>query len=232
MPILFENPPDAPAHWQPGPPAPALPTGEVHLWRARLDGAPERGIATLSTGEIIRAGRCASAAERSRFLAARVFLRDVLARYLRVAPGALRLGGASIYTSAACGTLRFTLSEAEDLALLAVSRSSGLGVDVERVRDDLPFDEMAACFFEPDDQWRLRTVFPREQKAWKFFDFWTTGEARSKAAPMHPFSTERQPLSMHRLSPAEGFLAAVAVRETAGETDGAPSPRLALWDWC
>ena len=84
------------------------------------------------------------------------------------------------------------------------------------------FGMMAPVVFR---QWGVRTTFCREEKAWKFFDFWTTGEACFRAAPMtttHLNSASNR-LSLHRLSPAEGFVAAGAVA-------GARS-RLALWDW-
>lgn len=226
MSILLENPEPAAAaaHWRSASGTPELPPDEVHVWRAWMDDRQRPCMDTLSTAEIIRAERSSTDAKRNRRLASRVFLRDVLARYLQVAPADLRLdGGAPFYSSPASGTLRWTLSKSENLALLAVARTSGLGVGVERVRDNLPFDEMAASFLEPEEQWGLRTVFAREQKAWKFFDFWTTNEARSKAAPMHPFRSA-SPLSVHRLSPADGFLAAVAF-------GGPQSSRLALWDW-
>jgi len=225
MPILLENQTPAAARWHRGAASPELPPGEVHVWRAWLDEVWNENLDTLSMNEIIRAERRANAAERNRDLAGRVFLRDVLSRYLCIAPQDLRLdAGAPFYSSPASGTLRWTLSESENLALLALSRASNLGVGVERVHEDLPFDEMAAHFLEPEEQSGLRTTFAREQKAWKFFDFWTTSEARTKAAPMHPFQAPR-PLALHRLSPAEGFLAAVAVGGAHA------SSRLALWDW-
>lgn len=213
-----------PMIWSRGPEQPLLRLGEVHLWRASLDD-PQlfEALDMLSLTEIIRAEQCASERERDRCVAQRVFLRGVVSRYLDVAPDEIELGEiGSEPTCIPSSLLHVTASQSEELALVAISASSGVGLDVEQVRPDLPFEEMAEHFLDPVQQWGLRITFSSQEKAWKFFDFWTTSEACFRANPMH----SRQPasqLSLHRLSPADGFLAAVAV--------SGGSSRLALWDW-
>jgi hypothetical protein len=214
--------PSITAHdWLPSPSRPLLRVGEVHVWRAALHDPRLLGRDTLSLGEVIRAERCHSVTERNRYIAARVFLRDVLSRYTGTTASELCLNEDDAEVSVALSTLRFTSCQSEDLALIAVTHAREVGVDVERVCGDLPFEELAAHFFEPSEQWSVRTVFAPEQKAWKFFDFWTTNEACSKVAAM--CQTSKSTLSFHKLLPADGFLATLAV--------GGGSSHLALWDW-
>src|SRR5205823_2924461 len=98
----------------------------------------------------------------------------------------------------ALSTLRFVFAEAEEVALLAVAPHGEFGLEVERVRDDLPFDDMAAHFFDPEDQWGVRITHCPTEKASKFFDCWTRNEAWQQAA-----LSER----VHRICPADGFAA-------------------------
>jgi 4'-phosphopantetheinyl transferase len=219
LPDTFQ-PPAFSARWSPGPEQPQLGPGEVHVWRAALADVQLFDCDILSPGEIIAAEHLPDDDECDRYIAFRVFLRNVLSRYTGIARADLRLSESAPFPIA-LSTLRFACSQSDDLALVAVSHGRDLGVDIQRVRDDLPFDEMAEHFFEPEAQWGLRTTRCPREKAWKFFDFWTTSEATSKAAPMHSAAKSR--LSLHKLAPANGFLATLAV-------SGA-EPCLALWDW-
>lgn len=233
MPTLTEisevsSEPAAPAleqQWSPAPEQPTLEAGGVHIWRALLDdprlAAPD-AFDSLSLQEIIHAERLPSPDERTRYIALRMFLRNVLSRYTGIAPAELRLSAEETQSPVALSMLRFTYSHSDGVALLAITHARALGVEVERVREDLPFEEIAGHFFEPREQWDLRILFSPEQKAWKFFDFWTTNEACLKATSLHSTHSSAS-LSLYKLVPATGFLATVAIH-------GADS-RLALWAW-
>ena len=82
--------PDA---WEPGPAAPRLAEGEVHVWRASLAASADelaRLHALLSGEEQTRAARFKFEVHRGRFIAGRGIQRLLLARYLGVAPPAIR----------------------------------------------------------------------------------------------------------------------------------------------
>jgi 4'-phosphopantetheinyl transferase len=173
----------------------------------------------LSASEIVGAERCVNPAERDRELAMAAMLRDVLSRYVGVMPDELGFHrDARGRRTLSLSTLQFNASRAENMALIVVAPSGDVGVEVEQVRNDLPFDEMAAHFFEPEDEWNIRIAHAPALKASRFFDSWTGCEAFAQAdsrVGSTPF--------LHRFCPADGFAAAVAV------TDAEARP--IFWNW-
>src|SRR3954464_14142328 len=89
-------PPESAAAWTAPPPVLTLCAGEVHLWRADLDGGGEDEVPrlgrTLAPDERARAASFVFAPDRRRFTIGRAALRAVLARYLAVQPEAVALG--------------------------------------------------------------------------------------------------------------------------------------------
>ncbi|MEA3208410.1 MAG: 4-phosphopantetheinyl transferase [Chthoniobacter sp.] len=214
-------------NWQPGDTAPSLRAGEVHLWRANLDeqaGSP----APLSPAEWIRADRFHFERDRRRFIAGRGILRRVLARYLGIP------AEETLLTTGPHGkpqlegdtTLRFNLSHSDDLMLLAVTHVREIGVDLEFMRDNVPFETLADHYFDPEDAWDLR-LLPAAQRAWKFYDIWTCMEARLKASGAglaHGFTlTEPDRWALLKFTPAAGYTATLAVE--GGDF------QLQCWSW-
>lgn len=212
---------------------------EIHLWWVALDRtvADEARLrALLTEDERARAAAYARAVDRRRFLVARAVLRRLLGRYLDAPPAAVPLAygprGKPHVTGRA--DLRFNVSHSAGLALIGVARGREIGVDVERVRDDVDIEAFAARSFSPRELAALRALeAPARRRA--FFDCWTRKEAYIKARgdglaiPLDAFDVsvapgERatllevraDPLEAHRWSliapvaPA-GFAAAVAV---------------------
>ncbi len=178
--------PDAP--WEPGPERPALAEDEVHVWRVALEppapllGRLER---TLSEDERTRADRFRFPAHRTRYVAGRGALRDLLGRYLRRDPGSLRFTYTAHGKPALAGQegpdgLRFNLSNAEDLALVAVARGRELGVDLENLREMPDGASIAERFFSAPENEVFRGVPPERRDA-AFFACWTRKEAFVKA---------------------------------------------------
>ncbi|RAJ38453.1 4'-phosphopantetheinyl transferase [Kitasatospora sp. SolWspMP-SS2h] len=189
------RPPDhrPPGHWPPGPAAPVLAPGEVHVWRARLDlpaPAARRYADLLDAGERARAADCRLPLERARHVAAHGALRTVLARYTGRAPADLRLHrtargrprlAPAPDTAPDTAGLDFNLSHSGGLALIAVTRTGTVGVDLELVRTDLDHRAMAARFLDPADA-RLIAALPPAAGRHAFFTRWTWREAYAKAA--------------------------------------------------
>src|SRR5581483_2836381 len=199
---------------------------QIHVWRAWLDDPRLLALSSdvLALCEIVEAERCVSSLERDRQLAMRGFLRDVLARYVGASPHELRFTrDRAGRLSLALSTLHFNFCHAENVALVAVAPYGEIGLELEHVRDDLPFDEVAAHFFEPEHHWGIRTTLCHTQKARKFFDCWTTTEASLQAVALRR-EADAEPVCVHRICPAESYLAALAV--VANE------PQFALWNWC
>ncbi len=172
----------------PVPPRPCLEmrAGEIHVWRADLDRRPEdlnwfRQL--LSEDERARAERFHFEADRNRFVAARAFLRTVLASYLDVQPDALRFcygphGKPALDAPAAA--LHFNMSHSDGCALLAVSRAGELGIDLERLRPVLELDGIARRHFSGRELAALSRL-PGKERLEAFFRAWTRKEACLKA---------------------------------------------------
>lgn len=101
----------------------------------RLDLSSERisDCATLLDGyETERASKFIAARDRQRYIAAHGQMRNILSRYLNVAPKAISiLQGAGLKPKLSDDKLFFNLSHSENYALLAVSYTGEVGVDLE-----------------------------------------------------------------------------------------------------
>jgi 4'-phosphopantetheinyl transferase len=215
--------------WQTALSHPAIRGGDVHVWRATLDPASPEIRETLSPDEWLRAGRFHFERDRERFVAARGLLRTILGRYVEQSPRDLQFTFGPNGKPALHGmdtTLRFNLSHSDDLLLLAVSHAREVGVDVELMRDNVPFETLADRYFEPEDAWTLRLLSPREKTS-RFYDMWTTTEARLKASGVGLAEGTRvvnpERWSLLRLMPADGYAAALAVEGR--------SFQLNCWSW-
>src|SRR4051794_36658174 len=144
--------PEESSTWTEPPLSPSLKTGTVHVWRIALNQQDEKLDAfrsTLEADELERAARFHFEKHRRHFIAARGFLRAVIARYLGSQPGALRFEYGT-YGKPGLGsghTLRFNLSHSNEIALLAVAPDAELGVDVEHIRADFASEDIARRYF-------------------------------------------------------------------------------------
>ena len=157
---------------------------EVHVWHFSLDlPAQELGslLELLDGDEKERAARFKFPAPRHQYIASHAFLRAVLGRYLGVDSGVLRFRTSSHgKPELAAGDLDFNLSHTEGVAVLAITRRWPVGVDVERVRENVEPLELAERFFSrPEAEW-LRAQ-PDAQRIPAFFACWTAKEAYIKA---------------------------------------------------
>ena len=219
-----------PADWQTSTGQPALQPGEVHLWRVQLAEAHPRELAELlAPAEALRAQRFHFARDRERFIAGRGLLRVILGRYLDVDPGELRFAlGAhgKPEIEGVCSALRFNLSHSGDLMLLAVTHARAVGIDLELIRENVPFQTLADYYFDPEDAWQLRLLRGPE-RAGKFYELWTSTEARLKASGRGlgegPRILEPDRWSLLALTPAAGYAAALAVEGSEFQ--------LQYWSW-
>ncbi len=161
--------------------------GEVDIWHATLDRSPielDRMIRSLSANERERAARFHFDRDRNHFVAGRSILRDILSRYLACGPGEVRLmagaHGKPELAAPAGRLLRFNLSHATGIALYAIAHGREVGIDLECIRADLQYDDIAEKFFAPGEIRRLREL-PPDQRIRGFFNCWTRKEAYVKA---------------------------------------------------
>jgi 4'-phosphopantetheinyl transferase len=142
--------------------------------------------------------------------------------------------------------LNFNLSHSESMALYAITRNMESGVDLERVRSDVEYEEIAKHFFSVNEVAILRTI-PIEKKLEAFYRCWTLKEAYIKArgkglslpldsfdvsfAPWEPpmlLITKEEPQerslwTLLELKPGLGYMGALAVKGIGC--------RLKYWDW-
>jgi 4'-phosphopantetheinyl transferase len=166
----------------------SLSENEVQLWRvdiSKLAIGLDRWHLLLSSDEQERARRFLSLPAREQFVVTRGVLRTVLAAYLAGDPKRL-IFHYSANKKPALGPpfdnsgVRFNVSHAMGVALLAFSRRLELGVDVESVDRQLEFDTISRQFFSRQEQIQLDAVAPEEKPA-AFFRCWTRKEAYIKA---------------------------------------------------
>lgn len=164
-----------------------LPAGHIHVWRAIVDIPSDRLQVyqeTLSPDELERAQRFKGSQLRQRFTAARGILRQILARYLRIPPGDIRLlsgpFGKPLLQDPAGSTLHFNVSHSQQLAVYAVSHDLEVGIDLEEDRDSLDYAGLAERICSPEEFMVFQNLPQAEQRA-AFFRCWTRKEAFVKA---------------------------------------------------
>ena len=201
----------------------------MHSWCVRLDVPPETSAglyATLTSDERNRSARLRFEHDRRRFVVAHGVLRELLGRYLGIAPGAVRF----VYNafgkpelSSELGRLKFNLSHSADLALIAIAADAEIGVDLEFIRggEQADWAEIARCFFSAAERDRLNTL-PSHVYAQAFFSCWTKKEAYVKARGEGLAIFDGTPTdavlprgwSLYTLQPAPGYVGALAVEGT------------------
>jgi 4'-phosphopantetheinyl transferase len=193
----------------------------------------------LAPDECARADRFHFARDRNRFIVARGSLRTILGAYLQQEPAQLsfsysQYGKPALADELAGNQLTFNLSHANELALIAVTRERGLGVDIEFIRPQFASEEIAERFFSDHEVAALRTL-PEPAQSEAFFNCWTRKEAYIKAIgegmsmPLNQFHVSLKPgspaellgnlrdanevsrWSLQELAPGPGYVAAVAV---------------------
>lgn len=225
----------------------------VHVWRAVLNQpAPvvQCLFFLLSPDERDRAAAFHFQKDREHFIVARGALRSILGRYLHLDPAQLRFtynkyGKPALRGTAAVTRLHFSLSHSGGLALYAFNWDRQIGLDIEFVKDDIGWEEIAEQFFSIREIAMLRAL-PIRKRAEGFFNCWTRKEAYVKAKgeglslPLADFDVSLAPgepaillsasnpeessrWTLKELAPCTGYAAAVAV-------EGA-NWNLECWSW-
>jgi len=171
--------------WCAPPSQPALPHELVHVWRADLDVGAACASSlrcSLSADERGRGARFRFARDRNRYFAGRGLLREILAKYLDVRGGQLRLRRASYGKPFVAGhdDLRFNVSHAGATMLVAVAYRREVGIDIEQIASHLSTEELADTTLSPPEL-SVLDAFRGEAKQAAFLGLWTRKEAYLKA---------------------------------------------------
>ena len=161
---------------------------EVHVWFARVPPEPNaerEAWAVLSPEEQDWASQLKHQHDRAVRVRTRALVRRVLATYLHLAPqevaiAAGREGKPGVVVDVDTpGSPHFSVSHSGSMALVALSRSHEVGPDVEQVRGDLVWRDIADKFFSLAELDALRDV-PRADRRRAFYDCWVRKEAYLK----------------------------------------------------
>ena len=218
----------------------SLPENEVHVWCASLNLPPDglaKTIELLATDEVVRAARFRFKKDRDHFVIRRGLLRVILGCYLGIPPKKVEFTYNPFGKPAVSINpegFRFNLCHSGGLALIAVTRRGEIGVDLERVRDDVEIDELSEGLFSEIEHDILRSL-PPKVRLQAFFNCWTRKEAYLKARgeglsiPLSQFSVtvlpdetprligtqndpgENELWTLYHLSPGSEYIAAIAV---------------------
>lgn len=230
-----------------------LTNNEVHVWRASLN-LTESSLQSLqhslTADERSRADRFHFQKDQEYFIAARGLLRAILSHYLGITPSHLRFcysaNGKPALSNHGGDRLRFNLSHSHGLALYAITRHREVGIDLERIRADFLWEDLAKQCFSPQENTTLRSL-PASLRHRAFFSCWTRKEAYVKATgkglvlPLDQFDVSLAPgepaallrtewdleeaarWSLQELIPGPGYVAALAVEGDCCQ--------LKYWQW-
>ena len=167
---------------------------EAHVWRIALDAdnAIDSHFSDLSQHEQARARRFHLPLHARRYAVAHSMLRRILARYTGIAPRSIAFGATefgkpflSQLEQSDSRFVHFNLSHSADIALVAVSASGEVGVDVEFWRDNVRHLEVAERFFSVAERRALRALDGNVYDVTRgFFSGWSRKEAYIKATSL------------------------------------------------
>ena len=225
--------------WQISRVFPVLKPKDVHIWRASLtrnQADLDKLFFLLNPEEKERAAKYIVKKAADSFIVSRAILRTLIAKYLQIDSqnisfqqnkyGKLRLDSSP---------LQFNISHSHDLALFIFALDVPVGIDVEFIRNDYEFADIANKFFSKTEVAELFSL-PVSQQIQAFFNCWSRKEAFIKAlgnglfTALDKFSVEvsarkegrvrlsdsgggldTQSWILEALDPADGYVGAFAV---------------------
>ncbi len=233
----------------------AIANDEVHVWCARIGVTSLRISALadlLSADERQKAERFRLRADCHRHIIGRALARLTIGRLLDHRAESLRFrytdfGKPYLADKMNERGVQFNISHSGDVVLVALTTNRRIGVDVERIRDDLNVERIAGRFFSARECSQLAAL-PDNLRRTAFFRCWSRKEAFIKARgeglslPLDSFDvslgpterpailatrpdpTEADRWVLHSLEVGHGHQAALAVEGTGWQ--------LETMNWC
>jgi 4'-phosphopantetheinyl transferase len=195
---------------------------EVHVWLVEQEmfhtTIPDLNL-LLSEEEAKKAARFYFERDRKCFIIAHSLLRKLLASYTHVPPTQLcfsqnAYGKPALVSSPQGDLVSFNISHSHDLIIYAFTYARHVGIDVEYMRTNIEYEQLAKHYFSPAEHAELQSL-PSSQRQQAFFQCWTRKEAYIKARglglslPLASFDVTVQPGAPVKL---------LASREDARET--------------
>ncbi len=160
------------------------PDCQVHIFNLDLDDDSSDAAVTfdelLSQAERNRADKFVFPVHRRRFVRGRTWVRQLLSGFLAVPENRIELRELEFGKPIVKDTvLQFNLSHAENNAILAISETCQVGIDIESYARDLEIDTLRRTLYtEMENSWLDALPAARLKKG--FFKLWTAKEARMK----------------------------------------------------
>lgn len=218
---------------------------EVHAWRISLNTPLEvvkKHENLLSEDEKERAGKFTRKEDKYQYIIRHGALRQILSCYVDINEKHLKFtygkqGKPFLDGKHNMPGIHFNLSVSGPLALIAVTVSKSIGVDIERIRPGIDHLGIARLYFSADENSDLQKMDESRGLA-AFYKMWTIKEACAKALgtgisqyldkpsmPLEqgtPDDSARRPV-IHELRPEKGFAGAIAVMGGI--------KKISCWNW-
>ena len=216
MVALFDNSMTEEIPWvlSADPPASAPGHSEIHLWPAdlRLTQADETLLDDSERQRILTM----APQRRAEFTIGRTLLRTVLAQYLDLQPGEVRI---SIDSSgkpslgASQQQLHFSLAHSSKQLMIAFARSP-VGLDLESPRPLKNHLKIAARLFQPEEIRQLEAIAEQQRQQY-FYHLWTAYEAAQKMHGEGLFGKRTSASYTGRFALDDGTIGAVCIDDNA-----------------
>lgn len=164
-----------------------LAPNDIHVWFVSLSDrtiCQDSCFSLLSVPEQTRAKKFKFDKDRQLFIVAHAAMRSILAQFLNLLPAdvdfATGINGKPRLATDVFGDLRFNLSHSGNSAVIAAAWSREIGVDIELVKEEFAYDEVAERLFTAREVTALRAL-PTHLQREAFYKCWTSKEAFLKA---------------------------------------------------
>ena len=135
----------------------------------------DRWRRVLSPAEWAKAMRYRGEADQLRSTVTRGVLRTLLSRFLDKPTDGIEFTENEFGKPATPG-IEFNVSHSGDYALMAFSKSSAVGIDVEQIKDRRVIEDLARRVLTPAEHDRF-TALPESDRQRTFFDIWALKES-------------------------------------------------------
>jgi len=201
---------------------PRFANAPVHLYRLDLDAVDDDRMrelaAPLAPAERARAAAFRDPRHARRYAVGRGSLRRLLARYLAVESDAVEIAYGPYGKPYLPGrALHFNLSHAERHAILAVSATHRVGIDVERVDRSVAYEAIAGRRFSHAERAEIARAADESRAVDAFFQIWTRREAYAKLtglgiahAALDDLSARDASIVVRTFAPVVGTIATLA----------------------
>ncbi len=173
--------------WNKAPADLKLASSYVDVWRSEIklsESEIDAYAETLSVEEKKRASRFTFTDKQNEFIVSRGLLRRALSHLLKRPANSFEFAYSKekkpfLKNTNLNETPVFNVSHSHGQALIAISRNRQLGIDIEKIREDVEYKKLAQRFFSKNENRALLAYQGNVQRA--FFATWTRKEAFVKA---------------------------------------------------